>query len=361
VARIEIQSLVKRFGGTAAVNGIDLDIRDREFLAIVGPSGCGKSSTLRIISGLEEPSSGKILFDGKDVTAQSADQRDVAMVFQSYALYPHMSVRRNMAFPLENMKLPTAEVEARVDKAAQMLGITALLDRRPRELSGGQRQRVALGRAVVRDAAVFLFDEPLSNLDARLRVTMRSELKRLHGELRQTFVYVTHDQVEAMTMADRIAVMSEGRLQQLGTPEDIYYRPTNRFVAEFMGTPAMNFLEGKRTTKDGAPAFSINGGAETIALGDAFASAATIGLRPESLALAPAGQGVLNGTIELVEPLHPDIFVTVDVGGQKLLLRTVAEDRPVVGQKVGLRFAPEAMHIFDAKGDRVAAPTAVAA
>jgi ABC-type sugar transport system ATPase subunit len=218
---------------------------------------------------------------------------------------------------------------------------------------------------VVRDAAVFLFDEPLSNLDARLRVTMRSELKRLHGELRQTFVYVTHDQVEAMTMADRIAVMSEGRLQQLGTPEDIYYRPTNRFVAEFMGTPAMNFLSGKPATKDGAVVFSVNGGAETIPLRSGIANAphlaeATIGLRPESIALAPAGQGAVNGIIELVEPLHPDIFVTVDVHGQKILLRTVSEDRPEVGQKVGLRFAPEAMHIFDAKGDRVGSPAIAA-
>lgn len=358
MARIEILSLVKRFGETVAVGGIDLDIRDCEFLAIVGPSGCGKSSTLRMLSGLEQPTSGRILFDGRDVTGLSADKRDVALVFQSYALYPHMSVRGNLAFPLANIRLPPADIDARIAKAARMLGITGLLERRPRELSGGQRQRVALGRAIVRDAAVFLFDEPLSNLDARLRVTMRSELKRLHGELGQTFVYVTHDQAEAMTMADRIAVMAEGRLQQLGTPDDIYIRPANRFVAEFMGTPAMNFLSGRLTGTDGATAITIDAMENPIHLGylacpAAIPAQATLGVRPESITLVPPGQGALHGTIELIEPLHPDIFVTVAIGGQRVLVRTSTADRPALGQAVGLQLAKGSLHIFTSTGERL--------
>ncbi|MCP8937464.1 ABC transporter ATP-binding protein [Alsobacter sp. SYSU M60028] len=365
MARIDIHRLVKRFKGAAAVDGIDLEIRDREFLAIVGPSGCGKSTTLRLISGLEAPTSGAILFDGVDVTDLPADRRDVAMVFQSYALYPHMSVRDNLAFPLENMRLPAAEIASRVDRAAQMLAITPLLERRPRELSGGQRQRVALGRAMVRDAAVFLFDEPLSNLDARLRVTMRSELKRLHNEIRQTFVYVTHDQVEAMTMADRIAVMSDGRVQQLGTPEDIYYRPANRFVAEFMGTPAMNFLAGRAVVRDGRSALDLGASLGLVALGPANPAtsadgALTLGVRPESLVLVSAGSGVLTGSVALIEPLHPDVFVTVDVGGQKVLVRASSADAPALGDTVGLRFEPGAIHLFDAQGERLPAPALAA-
>jgi len=363
VARVQIQSLVKRFGSVAAVNGIDIDIGDREFLAIVGPSGCGKSSTLRMLSGLEQPTSGRILFGEQDVTGLSADKRDVAMVFQSYALYPHMSVRRNLAFPLENMHMPATEIEARVDSAAKMLGITALLERRPRELSGGQRQRVALGRAIVRDAAVFLFDEPLSNLDAKLRVIMRSELKKLHTELGQTFIYVTHDQAEAMTMADRIAVMANGKVQQLGTPEDIYFRPANRFVAEFMGTPSMNFLAGTLTGEGKGSAFVLAQGGKVVIDGRAPAGVspqpATLGVRPESISLVPPDKSMLAGTIELVEPLHPDIFVSVDIGGQVVLVRTGSEQRARVGERVGLNFAPDALHLFDSEGDRIDyAPTA---
>ncbi|MDB5529896.1 MAG: carbohydrate transporter ATP-binding protein family [Devosia sp.] len=363
MARVQIQSLVKRFGGTTAVDGIDIDIEDREFLAIVGPSGCGKSSTLRMISGLEQPTSGHILFGDQDVTRLSADQRDVAMVFQSYALYPHMSVRRNIAFPLENMKLPSGEVAARVDRAAEMLGITALLDRRPRELSGGQRQRVALGRAIVRDAAVFLFDEPLSNLDAKLRVVMRSELKKLHSELGQTFVYVTHDQAEAMTMADRIAVMANGQVQQLGTPEDIYFRPATRFVAEFMGTPSMNMLEGTLLNNDSGAQFSLTGTVHTISLGISLATerhqqSATLGIRPESIALVAPEEGMLRGRIDLVEPLHPDIFISVDIGGQMLLVRTNTSAKPVVGDEVGLRLETGSLHLFDADGKRMDTSTA---
>jgi ABC-type sugar transport system ATPase subunit len=364
MARVQIESLVKRFGTTTAVDDVSIDIRDCEFLAMVGPSGCGKSSTLRIVSGLEKPTAGRVIFDGKDVTRLSPDQRDVAMVFQSYALYPHMTVRRNLAFPLENMRLPRAEIETRVTKAADMLGIGGLLDRRPRQLSGGQRQRVALGRAVVRDAAVFLLDEPLSNLDARLRVSMRSELKRLHGELKQTFIYVTHDQAEAMTMADRIAVMADGKLQQLGTPDDIYFRPANRFVAEFMGTPSMNFLSGSLTAEDGHPGVLVDGTSHTVAVpepvvGWAGPREVTLGIRPEAIQLVPPGRGHLTGTISLVEPLHPDIFVTVDVGGQAVVLRTDTADRPTVGQRVDLQLTTAALHVFAATSERIGADAAV--
>jgi ABC-type sugar transport system ATPase subunit len=362
MARVDIVSLVKKFGDTTAVDDVTIAIEDCEFLAMVGPSGCGKSSTLRIISGLEKPTTGRVLFDGKDVTGLSADQRDVAMVFQSYALYPHMSVGANLAFPLQNMRLPRAEIEARVAKAASMLGITDLLARRPRQLSGGQRQRVALGRAIVRNAAVFLLDEPLSNLDARLRVSMRSELKRLHGELQQTFIYVTHDQAEAMTMADRIAVMAAGKLQQLGTPDDIYFRPANRFVAEFMGTPSMNFLAGSVEGKDGLPAIALKGSGQIIALpdrGDDWIGPrdVALGVRPEAIRLVPPDQTLLTGTVSLVEPLHPDIFLTIDLGGQTLVTRVGTDHRPVLGERVGLMLSPELLHVFGASGERIVPPT----
>jgi len=314
---------------------------------------------LRLISGLEQPTSGRIAFDDQDVTHLTADQRDVAMVFQSYALYPHMSVGRNLAFPLENMRLPAPEIAARVDRAAQMLGITALLDRRPRQLSGGQRQRVALGRAIVRDAAVFLFDEPLSNLDAKLRVVMRSELKRLHGKLHQTFVYVTHDQAEALTMADRIAVMSNGKVQQLGTPDDIYFRPANRFVAEFIGTPSMNTLEGHLRIDSDTALFVLAGAEAAIPVSNASGNVAgqqqaTLGVRPEAVTLVAAGTGLFNGTVELIEPLHPDVFLTIKVGEQRVLARTDSSVRLVPGDAVGLEVAPGAIHLFDATGRRMA-------
>jgi ABC-type sugar transport system ATPase subunit len=364
MARVCIESLVKRFGTTTAVDDVSIDISDCEFLAMVGPSGCGKSSTLRIVSGLEKPTAGRVMFDGRDVTRLSPDQRDVAMVFQSYALYPHMSVRRNLAFPLENMRLPRTEIESRVAKAAEMLGIGDLLDRRPRQLSGGQRQRVALGRAVVRNAAVFLLDEPLSNLDAQLRVSMRSELKRLHGELKQTFIYVTHDQAEAMTMADRIAVMADGKLQQLGTPDDIYFRPANRFVAKFMGTPAMNFLSGRLTVEGGRSGVLVDGTTHTVSVPESVARwtgphEVTLGVRPEAIELVPPGNGCLTGVISLVEPLHPDIFVTVEVGGQALVLRTGTGDRPTVGQRVDLHLTTAALHVFAATGERIGAEPVV--
>ena len=357
MAGIRVDDLTKRFGSTLAVDSLSLEVMDREFLALLGPSGCGKTSTLRMISGLERPTAGRIRFGEQDVTALTADKRDVAMVFQSYALYPHMTVRQNLLFPLQNMRLPRREQETRVDEAARMLGIAELLERRPSQLSGGQRQRVALGRAIVRRAGVFLLDEPLSNLDARLRVGMRSRLKRLHAELRQTFVYVTHDQTEAMTMADRVAVLAAGRLQQLGTPDDVYQRPANRFVAEFIGNPPMNFLPAAAERTNGHVTLII-AGAERVPLADPVLAAAaldavTVGIRPEAFSLVADGAGLVRGSVSLVEPLYPDVFVTVDVVGQPVVVRVDAAARIREGQRVSLAFSPQDMHFFDEHDDRV--------
>jgi ABC-type sugar transport system ATPase subunit len=341
------------------VDNVSIDINDCEFLALVGPSGCGKSSTLRMISGLDLPTSGSIWFGDQDVSRLAPDKRDVAMVFQSYALYPHMSVRENLAFPLKNMRLPKAEIAARVQAASTMLALSDYLDRRPRELSGGQRQRVALGRAVVRENAVFLFDEPLSNLDARMRLTMRTELKRLHDELDQTFIYVTHDQAEAMTMADRIAVMSDGRLQQLGTPDDIYARPANRFVAGFVGSPPMNFITATVVMEHGQPSALPRGANTRIDLADRALGGSddgapfTLGVRPDAFRLTGVQEGVLCGTVVSIEPLPPDLFVIVDIGSGNVVVRTSTSARPAVGDRVDLALDPSGLHVFDEHDVRV--------
>lgn len=356
---VRVDSVTKRFGHTTAVDNISLDIKDCEFLALVGPSGCGKSSTLRMISGLELPTSGSIWFGDQDVSRLAPDKRDVAMVFQSYALYPHMSVRENLAFPLKNMGLPKAEIATRVQAASTMLALSDYLDRRPRELSGGQRQRVALGRAVVRETAVFLLDEPLSNLDARMRLTMRTELKHLHDKLNQTFIYVTHDQAEAMTMADRIAVMSEGRLQQLGTPDDIYTRPANRFVAEFVGSPPMNFIPATAVMENDRP-MALPHGADTridlegLALGASDGGdPITIGVRPDAFLLTGPQEGVLRGVVVSVEPLPPDLFVTIDIGMGTVVARTSTSTRPAVGDPVHLAIDRAGLHVFDQHDVRI--------
>src|ERR1700716_2580814 len=242
MAQVSLRKVVKRFDDTEAVRGIDLDIADKEFVVLVGPSGCGKSTTLRMIAGLEEITGGEIAVDGEIVNDVPPKDRDMAMVFQNYALYPHMTVEQNMSFGLRLKKYPKAEIRKRVDEAARILDITELLDRKPKQLSGGQRQRVAMGRAIVRDPKVFLFDEPLSHLDAKLRVQMRTEIKKVHQKVRTTTVYVTHDQVEAMTLADRVVVMNAGLIEQVGTPNDLYHSPTTKFVAGFIGSPAMNFI-----------------------------------------------------------------------------------------------------------------------
>jgi ABC-type sugar transport system ATPase subunit len=387
MAEVVLDALTRRFGETLAVNDLNLVVKDCEFLALVGPSGCGKSTTLRMIGGLEPITSGEIRFDGKDVSNLATEKRDIAMVFQSYALYPHMSVRANLEFPLKNMNLPKTEIAARVQGAAHRLSITDYLDRRPRQLSGGQRQRVALGRAIIRETGVFLLDEPLSNLDAQLRVSMRAELKRLHAQLERTFIFVTHDQAEAMTMADRIAVMSAGVLQQVGSPDEIYLRPANRFVAEFMGNPAINLLPATITTPDithmntqtptHTPTVLITGANQPISFPVAPTALSPVtlgsrelhvGIRSEDLRLVPTGTGTLSGTIALVESLYPEVFVTIDLtpntnthtgtgtgasGASSVVLRTTADHHCEVGERVDLSFDPGTAHLFGADGTRI--------
>ncbi len=290
MGQITLTKVRKAFGEAEVIPGIDLDINDGEFVVFVGPSGCGKSTLLRLIAGLEDTTSGVIAIDGTDATNLPPAKRRLAMVFQSYALYPHMSVRKNIAFPLKMAKMPQDEAAKRVENAAKVLNLSAYLDRKPGQLSGGQRQRVAIGRAIVREPAAFLFDEPLSNLDAALRVTMRQEITELHQTLKTTMIYVTHDQVEAMTMADKIVVLSAGRIEQVGSPLDLYHTPANVFVAGFIGSPKMNLITGPEAQKHGAE---------------------TIGVRPEHLTV---GDGPWEGTVGLAEHLGSDTFLKVDAG-----------------------------------------------
>ncbi|MEL6680101.1 MAG: sn-glycerol-3-phosphate ABC transporter ATP-binding protein UgpC, partial [Pseudomonadota bacterium] len=311
MASLTLSNLVKTFDKTDVLHGIDLEVADGEFVVFVGPSGCGKSTTLRIIAGLEEASSGTIQIDGQVVNNLEPKDRNIAMVFQNYAIYPHMSVRKNIGFGLRTAKMAKADKEARVDEVAAILGMTDLLDRKPNQLSGGQRQRVAIGRAMVRDPSVFLFDEPLSNLDAQLRTQMRLEIKKLHQRVGNTVVFVTHDQVEAMTMADRIVIMKDGHIQQVGTPSEVYHRPANTFVARFIGAPSMNMLAGR---VEGDAVHLEAGG--VIPLPDHLGVAnreVTLGLRPDDLR-ATAEPGVLSGTVMVVEPLGPDTLIYVDIG-----------------------------------------------
>src|SRR5690348_4165480 len=304
MASVHIRGAQKYFGGTHVIRGVDVDIADGEFAVLVGPSGCGKSTLLRMIAGLEEISGGTIEIGGKVVNDMPPKERDIAMVFQNYALYPHMKVRDNMAFSMLLAKRPRAEVNERVAKAASILGLTELLDRYPRQLSGGQRQRVAMGRAIVRDPQVFLFDEPLSNLDAKLRVAMRTELKELHQRLKTTSVYVTHDQIEAMTMGDRIVVMRDGLVEQQGKPLELYDHPANLFVAGFIGSPAMNFLPGTLKRANGTAQVELAGGARVPApraAGGEDGQKVVLGTRPEHLQLV-GGEDGLSTTVVVVEP-----------------------------------------------------------
>jgi len=333
VATLELSQIVKRFGDVTTIHGIDLQVSSGEFVVFVGPSGCGKSTLLRIISGLEEASAGEIRIDGQRVNEVSAAHRGCSMVFQSYALYPHMSVYDNMAFGLENLNVPKAVIAQKVQAAATLLKLDALLQRKPTQLSGGQRQRVAIGRSIVREPKLFLFDEPLSNLDAELRVSMRSEIRGLHERLGSTMIYVTHDQVEAMTMADTIVVLRAGRIEQVGTPLELYNRPCNQFVAGFIGSPRMNFV----------PAAQFRG---------APAGAHTIGIRPEHAHLAEHGE--LRLSIDQVEQL----------GGSSVLRGHVVADAPFevilhgqtdlrAGAVVSVHVPPEQVHCFDANGLRL--------
>jgi multiple sugar transport system ATP-binding protein len=348
---LSIRNVRKSFGAVDILKGIDIEVDAGEFLILVGPSGCGKSTLLSMIAGLEMPSGGTIHIADRDVTHALPKDRDIAMVFQSYALYPNMNVAQNISFGLEMRNVPKAEREEAVKRVAKMLQIEHLLDRKPGQLSGGQRQRVAMGRALARNPKLFLFDEPLSNLDAKLRVEMRAEIKLLHQRTQTTTVYVTHDQVEAMTLGDRIAVMRDGAVQQLGSPDDIYSRPATRFVAEFIGSPAMNMV-GSQRAANGLSAQGVDlalTDAQRGALQAAGASEVTYGLRPESLALA--GEG-LPGTLSMLEPTGPETYAMVDTPVGKLVARVPGKVTQTVGERVFLRWSPGDAHLFDAKSEK---------
>ncbi|MBL8335811.1 MAG: sn-glycerol-3-phosphate ABC transporter ATP-binding protein UgpC [Rhodoferax sp.] len=342
MATLELQRIVKTFDKTTILHGIDLSVADGEFVVFVGPSGCGKSTLLRVISGLESPSAGEIRIDGRNVNAVSAADRGCAMVFQSYALYPHMTVYDNMAFGLENIRVPKAQIEAKVTAAATLLRLGELLQRKPTQLSGGQRQRVAIGRAIVREPKLFLFDEPLSNLDAELRVSMRAELRDLHARLKATMIYVTHDQVEAMTMADKIVVLRGGRVEQVGAPLDLYNHPVNTFVAGFIGSPRMNFLPVGLLPPD------ISSGAQALVP----AGTQTVGLRPEHAQIAADG------------PIRMQVSQVEQLGATSLLHGTVGSDTPFEivinsqtritgGETVQVAMPRAHVHCFDAQGLRL--------
>ncbi len=342
---ITLKAVEKWFGEVQVIKGVDLEINDGEFVIFVGPSGCGKSTLLRMIAGLEETSRGQVMIDGRDATAEPPSKRGLAMVFQSYALYPHMSVRDNMGFSLLTAGAPKAEITSKVDEAARALRLEDYLDRRPKDLSGGQRQRVAIGRSIVRDPTAFLFDEPLSNLDASLRVEMRYEIAKLHEALASTMIYVTHDQVEAMTLADRIVVLSMGKIEQVGSPRELYEKPGNLFVAQFIGSPKMNILPCQ--VSDGQ--FALEGGRGGAAPG--CDGAIHLGIRPEAITLGTSGQGHVDGVVDLVEYLGADNFLIVDCGPLgKITVRADGETIVRVGDRVGLEFAPPKLHFFDADG-----------
>jgi multiple sugar transport system ATP-binding protein len=347
MASVEIRDVRKSFGSAAVIHGVNIDIKDVEFGILVGPSGCGKSTLLRMVAGLENITSGEIRIGDRVVNEVPPKERDIAMVFQNYALYPHMTVADNMGFSLKLRSAPKSEIKSRVEKAAGILGLMPLLDRYPRQLSGGQRQRVAMGRAIVRDPQVFLFDEPLSNLDAKLRVAMRTEIKELHQRLKTTTVYVTHDQIEAMTMADKIVVMHDGIVEQIGAPLELYDNPGNLFVAGFIGSPAMNFMKGHISAEAGNPTFKSDGGLMfpvDRAPGGATGRPVTLGMRPEHIHIAPDGVPV---EVIVVEPTGSETQVNVRNGDQEVicLFRERVTAKP--GETIRISPDPSLVHIFD--------------
>ena len=368
MATVALRNVVKRYDEVEAVRGIQLDIPDKEFVVLVGPSGCGKSTTLRMIAGLEDISDGEIYIGGEVVNDVPPKDRDIAMVFQNYALYPHMTVFENMSFGLKLRRFAKAEIRQRVEHAAQILDITELLDRRPKQLSGGQRQRVAMGRAIVRNPKVFLFDEPLSNLDAKLRVQMRTEIKRVHQKVKTTTVYVTHDQVEAMTLADRVVVMNQGRIEQLGTPNELYHSPKTRFVAGFIGSPAMNFLTCK---------LEQNGAGLTVRLSDTVSfkvpdsrtnryrghvgKELIFGIRPEHLTEPRGNNGAGGGgsrqgfaaTLDVVEPMGMETMVYFGINGAETCGRVDPSRAATAGQKMQLDADLAHMHLIDPRTEMV--------
>jgi multiple sugar transport system ATP-binding protein len=357
MAEVRITGLHKRYGSFHAVRGIDLHIRDGEFTVLVGPSGCGKSTLLRTIAGLEEISEGTIEIAGEVVNDFRPRDRDVAMVFQDYALYPHMSVAKNIGFGLKARKMPKSEAQARVAEAARMLGITPLLDRYPRQLSGGQRQRVAIGRAIVRNPRIFLFDEPLSNLDAQLRDEMRGEIKRLHQDITTTMIYVTHDQIEAMTLADRIVLMRDGLIEQQGAPLELFERPASTFVAGFLGSPRMSFLAGTLRLNGSAAAIRLADALLPVAPGRSLGAAndgasVLLGLRPEHLTrateAAPApGHARYNATIELIQPTGSRSYATFRLAGAPVMAELQAHDVSRPGERIGIDINMTRASIFD--------------
>ena len=348
MAFLQLKNVEKSFGAVNVIKGIDLEIQKGEFVVFVGPSGCGKSTLLRLIAGLESVNGGSLHLDGRDITTLPSSKRDLAMVFQSYALYPHMSVYDNMSFALTLAKVDKAVIDEKVKRAAGILNLEPYLDRQPKDLSGGQRQRVAIGRAIVRAPKVFLFDEPLSNLDAALRGQTRVEIAKLHRDLGATTVYVTHDQVEAMTLADRVVVLREGRVEQVGTPLALYDKPANQFVAQFIGTPQMNVL-ASAVVPQLAQAFSIP-----------VPAGGFIGLRPESVMITGVGSGQLRGKVDLVEALGAEtlIYMTSEQGAQ-LVSRQNTRTHVRVGEEVGIAIDTATAHLFDAKG-RIAHAGAIA-
>ena len=356
MAEVILRSLVKRFGSVPAVDNVSLQIPDGEFLVLLGPSGCGKSTILRLIAGLEDATSGEIVIDGDLVNFVDPTRRNLAMVFQNYALYPHMTVYKNVAFPLETAKMSRDSVKEAVSRVADMLEITEFLQRLPEQLSGGQRQRVALARAIVRQPKVFLMDEPLSNLDAKLRLQTRIELMSLHERLGITTLYVTHDQVEAMTMGQRIAVLHEGKLQQLGTPAEVYDVPANKFVATFMGAPPMNLIDGELQNNGTEWVFTrsdyrfviervqMNIGEEVLSSSKGTVS---LGVRPEDMRLASSKSEGIPGVIRFLEPIGSDLFVTIDVDPHSLQVRLPPKTQVATGDKVGIEFDYPKAHIFN--------------
>lgn len=374
MARVVLKDLVKDYSDSKnqkvrAVNGINLPIEDREFMVLVGPSGCGKSTSLRMIAGLEEVSEGEIMIDEQVVNNVLPKDRNIAMVFQNYALYPHMTVYDNMAFGLKLMKYPKAEIRQRVMDAAAILGIEELLDRKPKALSGGQRQRVAVGRAIVRKPKVFLFDEPLSNLDAKMRVSMRTEISKLHSRLDSTMIYVTHDQVEAMTMGDRITVMKDGNIMQVAEPLTLYNQPENMFVAGFIGSPPMNFLHGSLSEESGKTIFTENnqsGNAVQVTLDEALSRKAAsyvgkevvFGIRPEDMSdlltvSEPDAGRTIEAKVEVSEPMGAETYLYLDTGAHSFIARVGSTDRYDMNEKVKIHLNLERAHLFDPETENV--------
>jgi multiple sugar transport system ATP-binding protein len=360
MAEVTFDHVKKSFGPVTVIEDLSLEIRDKEFMVLVGPSGCGKSTALRMIAGLEEITAGTVSIGGRVVNDVAPKDRDIAMVFQSYALYPHMTVRQNLEFGLKIRKTPRAEMDRLVNEAAATLGITEYLDRKPKQLSGGQRQRVALGRAIVRKPAVFLFDEPLSNLDAKLRVQMRAEITKLQKGLQTTTVYVTHDQIEAMTMGHRIAIMKSGNLQQVGTPLEVYEKPANLFVAGFIGTPPMNFVPA--TVSDGGASLTASGFKLPVhetwrpATNGRDGLKVVVGIRPENVRDSARGEmgatARVHGHVDFVEPLGHEVIVHAKVGDELLVAKVDPHRAPEMGAEIDLELELEALHLFDASTEQ---------